>query len=251
MTSIQKFTDVSGEALFILQCTVKKTKASNLKTVIPDNSTSVLKIDQVFRAPSVLGDIRNKQITVKLMDTRVKEGQQFVLTGRYWQVGSNLALVETERLTTKIDTTAFRQQVTEKHLLYLNSQIENRLSKADMVVAGKITSVEKVRSRERYKLDDKAEDWYEAKIFVTSLLKGRLRKSAETSVWFPGVQSEKRYGIPKFSAGQEGIWILHQKTWQGSGKEGKRENYFAAPDPLDFHLLNQLSRITTLLARSK
>ena len=250
MATITNFIEGSKEAPFILQCTVRKANASNLNTVKPDETTAILKVDEVFRAPAILGDLKGKLITAKLSKGSVKENQQFVLMARQWQYSSTIAIVETERLTSKIQRDDFRLQIINSHLDFLDMQLQNRISSADVIVSGKVTNVEKVKSKEFHKLEDKAEDWFEAKIFVTSLEKGKLGKIPEISVRFPGVESEKKYAIPKFKIDQEGVWLLHRTTTTNNKKGEKKETFFMAPDPLDFHLLNQLSRIRALLKRT-
>jgi hypothetical protein len=78
-----------------------------------------------------------------------------------------------------------------------------------------------------------------------------LEKTPEIKVRFRGIESERWYATPKFHEGQEGIWLLHESTEASELKARARARYLTAPDPLDFHLLNQLSRIRALIERSK
>ena len=168
---------------------------------------------------------------------------------RQWQYSSSIAVIETERVVAKIQKNDFKQQIINTHLDFLDKQLEDRISSATIIVSGKVEDVEKVRSKEFHKLEDKAEDWFEAKILVSTLEKGKLGKVPEVNVRFPGMESEKRYGIPKFKKDQEGIWLLHPGSSKNKEKGSNTETYLMAPDPLDFHLLNQLSRIRALTKR--
>ena len=247
MATITQFIAATGEAPFVLECTVTKSNASNLSTVNPDETTAILKIDEVYKAPGILGNIKGKSITVKFTKARVKQGDTLILTARQWQYSNNIALIEIDSTKAKVDRKNFREQVLDVQLQTLDKEIKERISAASLVVAGKVLDVEKVKGKEQFKLEDKAEDWFEARIYVISVEKGKLQDKAEVTVRFPGVESEKRYGMPKFKKDQEGIWFLHTSR----DKEGGRNSrpYFMAPTSLDFHLLNQLSRIRALIKK--
>lgn len=224
---------------------------SNVSTIRPDETTAVLKVDEVFRAPGVLSNLKGKLITAKLTRGAAKAKQQFVLMARPWQYSKAVAVVETERMVAGIKKDDFRLQIINARLNFLDQQLENRIAAAAIIVSGRVLEVEKIRSREIYKIEDREEDWYEAKILVTSLEKGKLGKVPEVRVRFPGPDSEKRYTAPRFVRDQEGVWLLHAGREKTTPKNRSTELYLEAPDPMDFHLLNQLSRIRTLVARSK
>ena len=251
MATIANFIETSGEAAFVLQCTVNKINASNVVTVKPDETTAIVRVDEVFKAPAVLGNLKGKLITAKFIKGSVRAGQQLIVKARPWQYSSTIAVVEVERLTSKVQKDLFQQQVLDAHLSSLDEQLETRISSAKIIVSGKVLDVEKVKSREIYKLEDEEEDWYEATILVGSLEKGKLGKRPEVRVRFPGNKSEKWYIAPKFHVGQEGIWLLHEGSTRSKAKSRTAESYLTALDPLDFQLLNQLSRIRTLIRRSK
>jgi uncharacterized protein YciI len=251
MATIANFVETSGEAPFVLQCTVKKINASNVVTVKSDHTTAIARVDEVFSAPSVLGNLKGKLITVRFTKGGAKVGQRLIVKARPWQYSSSIAIVEIERLTSKVQKDLFRQQVLDAHLSFLDQQLERRISSAKLIVSGKVLDVEKVKSKEIYKLEDEQEDWYEATILVSSLEKGTLGKTPEVRVRFPGNESEKWYIAPKFHVGQEGIWLLHEGSTRSKAKSRTTESYLTALDPLDFHLLNQLHRIRTLIGRTK
>jgi hypothetical protein len=251
MATIANFIETSGEAPFVLQCTVTKINASNVVTVKPDETTAIARVDEVFKAPAILGNLKGKLITTKFTKGRVKVGQRLIVKARPWQYSSSIAIVEIERLTPTIQKDLFRQQVLDAHLSFLDQQLETRISSAKIIVSGKVLDVEKVKSKEIYKLEDEEEDWYEATILVSTLEKGKLGKTPEVRVRFPGNASERWYIAPKFHVGQEGIWLLQEGSTRNKAKRRTGESYLTAPDPLDFQSLNQLSRIRTLLRRSK
>lgn len=252
MTTVTNFIAATGQVPFVLQCTVIKNNASNLSTVEPDETIAILKVDEVFKAPEILGNIKGKSITVKLTNGRVRDGQKFILSGRQWQYSNNIALIEIDRTAAKIEKKDFKEQVINMQLQSLDEEIIERIKAADLIVSGKVLEVEKVKSKEFHKLEDKAEDWFEARTYVLSIEKGKLANQPEVNIRFPGVESEKRYGVPKFKKDQEGIWFLHigQEKSERGGKNERTGRYFLAPTILDFHLLNQLSRIRALIKKT-
>ena len=251
MATAAKFIEMSGESLFILQCTVQKVNGSNVESIKPDETTAVLKVDEVFRAPEILGNLKGKLITVKLTQGSAKAKQQFILMARPWQYSNAVAVVETERMVSRVRAADFRLEITNAHLSVLDQQLENRIASAVLIVSGKVIDVEKIRSREIHTIQDREEDWYEATILVKSVEKGKLGKVPEVKVRFPGLDSEKRYAAPRFMKDQEGVWLLHTGREKTREKGRSAESYLEAPDPMDFHLLNQLSRIRALVQRSK
>src|SRR5262249_35036202 len=158
-------------------------------TAKPDDTTAIVRVDEVFKAPAVLGNLNGKLITAKFTRGRVKAGQQLIVKARPWQYSSTIAVVEVERLTSKVQKGLFQQQVLDARISFLDDQLETRISSAKMIVSGKVLDIEKVKSREVYKLEDDEEDWYEATILVGSLEKGKLGKRPEVRVRFPGNKS--------------------------------------------------------------
>jgi hypothetical protein len=251
MATIANFIETSGEAPFVLQCTVKKINASNINTVTPDETTAIVRVDEVFKAPNILGKLKGKLITAKLTKGIAKAEQQLIIMARPWQYSSSIAVVEIDRLTSKVQKDDFQQQLIDADLNLLDRQLESRISSAAIIVSGKVMAVEKLRSADVFKLQDEGKGWYEATILVKSLEKGKLGKTPDVKVRFRGTESERWYATPKFHEGQEGVWLLHESVEKGQRRGRKTESYLTAPDPLDFHLLNQLSRIRAFIKLTK
>src|SRR5690242_4863229 len=86
-------------AQFIFRGTVQKVGAANLSIVQADPSTAVVRVDEMLKAASSLGDFTGREITVQLAKPKdATPGEQAVFFTNGWLYGETLAVVEVGRL---------------------------------------------------------------------------------------------------------------------------------------------------------
>ena len=115
-----------------------------------------------------------------------------------------------------------------------DKEIKRRLASAELVVYGRVS---RVWDPGEHNGGENDPDWRLALIQVGEILKGDSFKSV--LVAFPGSGDIRWYRSPRFTAGQEGIWILRHAF------ELQTPDYTAL-DPLDYQPTSELERIKKL-----
>ena len=98
--------------------------------------------------------------------------------------------------------------------------------------------------------------WHEATIHVDEVVKG-AKNTKEVSVLFPNSDDVRWHKVPKYSEGQQGIWLLHKARKQDP--KGIAPKVFAAMPAVgealtavhstDFLPLEELGRVKALLQK--
>src|SRR5258708_37229097 len=79
MASAPNMQDLVTKATFISRGTIQRLNASLVSAVPANAATAVVKVDEVLRAPQVLGSLNNSQVTVQLTaPASAAVGQQWV-----------------------------------------------------------------------------------------------------------------------------------------------------------------------------
>ena len=232
------------QSRFIFRGTIQKLKAVTMAAVPVTDNMAIVKVDEVFQAPETLGDQTNKEITVQLAQTQnVEEGQQAVFYTNGWLYGKSLAVREVgHRPITLTASSRVPNRITRIAQKTADEELQNRIANADLVVVGKVSNIRPVAPTEGQMVREHAADWWVAVIKVEAIEKGNLSQDT-LALLFPSSIDVTWHDVPKFHAGQEGIWILNI----GQVPEVDPELY-AVLTPLDFHEKNQLDRIRSLIA---
>ena len=83
------------QSSFIFQGTVLKLKASTMDIVPAADDTIVVRLDEALKTPSELGDLRGKELTIKVKHPdALKENQSVIFFARGWLLGDGIALQE-------------------------------------------------------------------------------------------------------------------------------------------------------------
>jgi hypothetical protein len=232
------------QSRFIFRGTFQTLKAANMPTVPVSDLTAVVKIDTVLLAPKDLGDLTGKDVTILLRDTyAVEQGQQAIFFATSWMYGTSIALREIDRTEGRGDLRDFRQHLTVAIQQAADAELSKRLAQAELVVVGKVARTRPApRSKERGPISFHTPNWWEAVLDVVAVEKGSLTGNTVT-ILFPNTSDRKWLSCPRFTAAQEGIWILHKQQAKGPHAIPG----YTALDPLDFQASDQRQRITNLL----
>ncbi len=234
---------------WVFNGTVEKVSASTLRVLASSPRTVAVKINSVLYGPPQFNDHLNRLVTVYLVEgaAALQAGQQLTFFTRSWLYGETLAVVEVGRMD-ETKAPDLKTQIAQAGQNLADQHLQNRLSRAELVVVGKVRSVEPTSLEQRQRIQSEHNpDWWQADIDVESVEKGTL--TAKTvSVLFPHSGDEMWAESPKFTAGQEGVWIL-QRNQQEKGMPIMRAPGLTALHPLDYQTRDQLPRLRKLLGR--
>jgi hypothetical protein len=231
---------LTRQSTFIFRGTVEKIAASTMPAVPASESTAAVRVDELIDAPGAPPDLAGKSITVKLLQPgSVKAGEQWVFFAKGWLFGNSLAVIEVGRVDGTTSAQTVRGQVGNTRNLLADQALQNRIATAEAVVLGTVTSVRPAPIPHLKTEHDP--DWYEARLTIQSVIKGRL-PGPEVTVLFPHTDDVMWRTAPRFAPNQQGIWLLHRNQARLPGIE----NRFTALDPLDFRPTDELDRVRRL-----
>jgi hypothetical protein len=211
--------------------------------VVPvSDNTIIVKVGEVLEVPTLLSDYAGKEITVYVKDpTTRNEGEQSIFFTQGWLLGEGIAVQEVGHLQGE-NVIELRKKIADARQIIADQDLEDRIVKAGLVVVGKVSEIKAITEQGRPgPISEHDPQWQEAILEIETVLKGdgSLKKIA---VRFPGSIDVAWVGVPKFNAGQEGIWILQRD---------QQTRTYTALNPLDFQSKDQLERIKEMIKRAK
>jgi len=247
-----QFADTVSDAPFIFDGTIDKLNAATMPGIASE-TTAIVKVNDVFRAPPAVGNLKGKKITLQLASARgTKPGQRATFYATSWMYGDSLALAELSRETPsrrKAAASDMRARVADAELEIENRALQRRMEQAQYVVTGRVTEIGPVQTEApKGRVSEHAPDWWWADIHVEHADKGALR-APTIRVLYPNSRDELWIDAPKFHVGQHGVWLL-QKDQEEKGPPEMRVAGFTALHPLDFQQPTSLNRIRALAKRS-
>jgi hypothetical protein len=233
-----------NESSFVFIGTVKKRNATTMPEISATDNMIVVKVDKVLEAAKTLGDYTSRDITVLLRQPeKARVGQQMIFFTNGWLYGRSIAVKEVGILPVE-DMARAQKQVAEGIRLVAEKDLQRRIANAELVVVGKVRSVDKPQISVAQRESEHNPLWRQAVITVQSIEKGRFSKKTVV-IWFPSSQDVMWYKSPKFSVNQERIWILHKYQTEALPIEAK-EAYTALTQD-DLHPIPELGRIRHLI----
>jgi hypothetical protein len=247
-----KFADTVRDAPFIFDGTVEKPNAATMPAIASE-ATAIVKVNEVFRAPPAVGNLKGKKITLQLASVKgTKAGQRATFYATSWMYGDSLALAEVSRETpsrSKSAVSDMRGLVANAELELENLALQRRVEQANFVVTGWVTEIGPVQTEApKGPISEHAPDWWWADIHVEHAGKGALR-TPTLRVLYPNSTDELWIDAPKFHVGQHGVWLL-RKDQKEKGPPAMRVAGLTALHPLDFQQPTNLNRIRALVKRS-
>jgi len=226
---------VAPAATFIFKGTIKKIKAATVTAAPVSNRTCIVTVDQIIEAPQNLAGYAGQDITVELNSRRkLNVGDIMIFHSISWLFGEGVAVrslyeeIEADTTTGHVDVGTRRKQRKARQLF----------NEADLVISGKVVEVRLPKSGASKKKAAAAQatthvsehdpKWREAVIEVAETHKGSPAKR-RVVIRFPASTDVAWRRAPKFAAGEEGYFMLHQSAQAARGR-GTRKSSEASPD---------------------
>lgn len=235
--------DVAPQATFVFKGTVQKVPGATMASVPVDDTTAVVRVDEVLRAPEALVDLAGHLITVKLTERgRVKRGEQVIFHTTGWLLGDGVAVRSLGHTAVK-SAVAFAAPTGDPVAAKAARDLEQHRDDADLVVTGRVTAVRLPAASARRPAAVKGNDpisehaaaWREAVIEVHDVQKGRSRPK-QLVVRFPSSTDVRWAAVPKFRPGEEGVFLLHAVDVSSAGSA-----HYEAVHREDFRPLDRLA----------
>jgi len=225
----------SQEAPFVFTGRVRAVGENNLQGIPPLPSHALVEVEAVIVAPTTLGDLTGRTLTVVLASP-ARKGLRAMWWATSWVFDREIGVIETARAegTARL---AAATDVIGSRLAALDARILARVNGADLVVAGTVIELEDLG------VDSIAEGttWLRATVRVSRVVKGDA--GATVVIQFPGAGSPRWATAPRFVLGQEGVWILRRPSAEPKMRNIRASGAWVALDPDDVHTLSNLPRL--------
>jgi len=232
-------------AQFVVAGALERLGAANVSVVETSPNVATFTIQEILYGPAVLNGFAGKSITVMLADpTTAKVGEPVVLFAQSWVYGESLAVIEVGRIG-DVERKAMKDEIGEAQKRLADERLLRRIALAELVIIGKVSSTALFEGNDRLPITEHAPVWSNAVIDIESVEKGN-HKSPKLTLLFPTSTDVAWHDCPKFSVGQEGIWIV-QRNQQERGWPKMRVPGHTSLDPLDFQPKARASHIRGLI----
>jgi hypothetical protein len=247
------------QSSFIFKGTIRQLRAATMAVIPNIDETAIVKVDEVLLVSEKLGDFRDKEITVQLAELgSIGEEQEAVFFTNSWLYGKSIAVQEVGRIEILPEAQSLAElyeEITNTFDKLADASLKARIDNSEAIVVGRISEVRPLPTNHPFGQDEQTwisehdPRWREALIRIESVEKGTISDLTAT-VLFPSSMDVMWYGSPKFNANQEGIWILSRNQSQEldqSRMPSLDQVTYTALEPLDFHPLDQVERIRSLI----
>ena len=225
----RQLADLVPQASFIFAGTVLDPTGSSMDFPI-DAPTSVVRIDEILRAPADLGQQVGGAVTLVQPEakSRRRGGRRAVFFTNGWLYGESIAVVEVGRMpvTGEARSRRSRNEILDSVAEDEERPLAERLAAAELVVTGRVVALTQLESGDQGSSEHDPE-WWEATVEVGTVLKG-TSGAKRVGVTFAASRDVAWFRAPKMRAGERGVWLIHR----GVGPERKA---LGVIDPLDAH----------------
>lgn len=234
-------TELIRSSQYIFEGTVQAVHTSNVQLLPSSDQTILVRVDSMLRAPQGMV-FSGKDVTIAWPSPpQLKAGERAVFFTNGWLYGQNIAMRGVGELATR-DSAGLRANIIAVDAQTSDEALLARLRQSDLVIQGLVlrTAVEREEDSRR---SEHETGWVAAAVKVETIFKGRAASGTKTvKVFFPSSTDELWYLSPKFSKGQEGIFILSSPVAKKNGLEG-----YTALNPLDFRPAQERARVEKLV----
>jgi hypothetical protein len=263
-----------AKAKFVFEGTVRKAKATTLKSVAATARTVVVRVDRIIAAPEVLTDFAGQEVTVELGEGEeaVTPGQAYVFYTDGWIFGEGLAVRSAghEKAVEAASAMAASVHSGDPVRSLESRRAIARAAGADLIVSGRVSAVRLPEAEAQARasmaattmtepISEHAPIWQEAVIDIDKVHRGK-HKAKQVVVRFPSSTDVRWFRAPKFQAGQEGVFLLHEPEAEAKVKArpkakargvaaaaraeaATKPGEYTALDPADVQPLDELERI--------
>ena len=194
--------------------TVEETGATTMPAVEASDSTAVVRVDELVRAPSAFEGLAGQRITVLLRAPgSVQPGERATFFVNAAVFGDSVAVQEVDH-TPATTAAELAPQVSDVVDRLRESEVRARIATADVVVTGRVAQVRAPEETAAAApgmpgpVTEHDPNWMEAVLDVESVLKGAMPQPPVV-VLFPASIDVMWVNAPKLHAGQEATLLLH------------------------------------------
>jgi hypothetical protein len=208
--------DLADQADFIFNGTVEQAGGSTERTIQPTESTAIVRVDEVVKAPVTFAGLEGQLITVLLRTPgSPQQAERVTFSVNGVMFGDSIVVQEVDHSPTRA-VSRIKARIAELGDRRRDSEISTRIASADVIVEARVAQVRAAVEVAEAEpglpgpLSEHYPEWMEATLDIRSVLKGHQPQDP-TLVLFPASIDVMWVKAPKFHAGQEGIWMLHSE----------------------------------------
>lgn len=229
---------------FIFRGTVQKAAASNVKALPANSNTIVVRVDEILKSPTALQSVLGKDVTVQMLrPSTLKEQQQAIFFTSGFLYGENIAVKEVRTETSRVDSKTLATQIGQASVQSSEQALSARIANSTLIIAGKVVEVAALISKEAaLRRSEHDPELWRAELEIATVEKGQKPASGRVTVFFAKSDDERWILSPKYTTGQEGIFLLHSDAAKLIGQTG-----FSTLNQLDFQPANQIETVRRLI----
>ncbi len=247
MASVPTIEETVQQSPFIFAATVVKLGAATVATYAAQADTAVVQVNRILRTPAAVGNLAGTQITVQLQGPQaLKVGDEAIFYARGLVFAESIVVQEVapRQMLPSVVKAAQVERVSKVVDRLPDLQVQTHAREADLVIVGKVISVSLVPDQATRPITHHDPLWQEAVVAVESVEVGTLKQKTVTFL-FPSSTDVKWHRVPKFTAGMEGVFLLHRRQVQELKKE-----FPVILDPLDFHPRDRIDAIRKVIRQT-
>ena len=241
----------------VFRGTVEQVTASTEAAVPPDDTTAVVRVQQVLHAPDVFAGLAGQKVTVRLRQPgSLTVGQEAVFFAEGLLFGDTLVVAEIDHHPVEDSPEALVARVQDARSTQNDSELRERVNRADVIVHGRVADVRApatgrlaTEPTPGRPISEHDPHWMEAVVTVERALKGELAGD-EAVVIFPASPDVAWVDAPKLRPGQEGVFLLHRQDRAPQLAALARADAYVAPSVRDVLAVDQVERLENLVSGS-
>ncbi len=217
---------------FVFIGTVKRIGASNLARLPANDRLILVEINNVAHAPAVFNGVVGTTVTVKIpARTKLKSGETKLFFTKRLMYGENLAVEATAIEQVAKDYDQAVKDVKTAFAIIERKERLARISKAALIVEGRVTQMQESEFNEKYPLSFKAPYWVSVVIRIARIIKGKYQGDTTEAFINKGGETEEATPL-EIEIGKTGVWLLGKEA---IFKDLKNEqDFYVIAEPEDF-----------------
>jgi hypothetical protein len=225
------------DAQMVFRGTVLQHGAATMAEVPASESTVVVRVDEILHGSDVVRDFEGQPITVQLGEGQtLADGAEYIFHADGWLFGASIAVVA-------VAVEPASGVATERRRAAISARpaqaVKARASRAEMVVSGQVTQITRVPRPPGAPISEHEPEWQEAVVQVEHVAQApRGRRPGSVTIRFAASRDVRWARAPKFSVGQEGLWMLGDKTKEGTALRvaaAVPKDQYLVVEPEDFY----------------